>query len=197
MIIGLTGSIATGKSTVAAYLLSKGYPVVDLDKIARLVVEKGQATLDKIASVFGEEVLLSSGELNRGALGQIVFSDEQARLKLNEITHPAIQAEMYRQIEAYKASGAQIIFCDVPLLYEGDLGENFDAIWVVYVPETLQLERLMARESIDQETAKSRMATQLSIESKKAFADVVIDNSFTKEKTYEEIDRQLEAIRLC
>ncbi len=191
MIIGLTGSIATGKSTVTKYLLSKGYPVIDSDLLARQVVEKGHPVLENITKEFGGEVLLESGELNRKALGAIVFSDEQARKKLNALTHPAINEQMHRLIEMYENDGHQYIFCDIPLLYEGRLESTFDEVWVVYIPENLQLERLMNRDAISADEAKGKIAAQLSIEDKKQRATHVIDNSKSKELTYEQIDRLL------
>lgn len=166
MLIGLTGSIATGKSTVTSYLLSKGFPVIDSDVIARQIVSKGHPVLENIAKTFGSNILLASGELNRKALGQLIFSDEGARKKLNALTHPAINVEMHRQIQLAKETGHQLIFCDVPLLYEGDMSDQFDEVWVVYIPEELQIERLVQRDSIDREEARSKISSQVSIEIK-------------------------------
>lgn len=197
MVIGLTGSIATGKSTVTNYLLSKGYPVIDSDLIARQVVEKGHPVLDKITKEFGDQVLLPSGELNRQALGKIIFSDPQARKKLDGITHPAINKRMHELIENYTEDGNELIVCDIPLLYEGDLAETFDEVWLVYVSTEVQLQRLMKRDSIDQEMAQARIKAQISIEKKKEWADAVINNSFSKEDTYKAIEELLEKKGLC
>lgn len=197
MIVGLTGSIATGKSTVSKYLVSKGYVVIDSDVIARQVVSKGHPVLVSIANTFGEEMLLASGELNRKALGQLIFSDESAREKLNAITHPAINAEMHRQIDLAKSEGQDLIFCDVPLLFEGEMRGEFDEVWVVYVSEDLQLQRLRNRDTIDEETAKGKIASQLSIELKRTFADIIIFNDQSKEETYKQIDKILKEKTLC
>ncbi|MBN2899598.1 MAG: dephospho-CoA kinase [Clostridia bacterium] len=197
MIIGLTGSIATGKSTVTHYLLSKGYPVIDSDKIAREVVAKGSSVLEDIVSAFGLGILQPDGDLDRKALGAIVFSDEEARLQLNEITHPAINAEMHRQIAYWEAKGQRLIFCDVPLLFEGDMEENFDEVWVVYVPEEIQVARLMMRDDIDEESAEAKINSQFSIEDKKEMADEVIWNDDALEKTYEQVNKILMRKVLC
>lgn len=197
MVVGLTGSIGTGKSTVTNYLLSKGYPVIDSDLLAREIVAKGHPVLDKIIKEFGAEVLLPSGELDRKALGKIIFSDDQARKKLDAITHPAINDKMHELIKHYEQEGNTLIFCDIPLLYEGDMAKTFDEVWVVYVSPEVQLERLMARDSVNQEMAQARINAQVSIEKKKEWADVVIDNSFSKEDTYKSIEELLRKKGFC
>lgn len=191
MIIGLTGSIATGKSAVTQYLLSKGYPVIDSDQIARTVVEKGSPVLKKIAETFGDDLILGTGELDRKALGAIIFSDEIARLKLNAITHPAINAEMHRRIKGYQSEGKKLIFCDVPLLFESEMTDDFDEIWLVFASESIQLERLMKRDRIAEETAISKINAQFSIEDKQDMADEVIMNNGTLEETYKQVDQLL------
>lgn len=191
MIIGLTGSIATGKSAVTQYLLSKGYPVIDSDQIARTVVEKGSPVLQKIAETFGDDLILETGELDRKALGAIIFSDEMARLKLNAITHPAINLEMHRQIENYQSEGKKLIFCDVPLLFESDMTEDFDEIWLVFASECIQLERLMKRDHIDEEVAIHKINSQFAIEDKQEMADEVIFNDGSLEETYKQVDQLL------
>lgn len=182
MIIGLTGSIATGKSTVTGYLLDKGYPVIDSDKLARTVVAIGHPVLEKIKEAFGKAVIMADGSLDRKALGRIIFTDDSGREKLNAITHPAINAEMHRQIKLYKEKGHDLIFCDVPLLYEGHMESYFDTVWVVYVPESIQIKRLMARDGISETEASERIASQVSIEKKKDMADQVIMNEDLKKK---------------
>lgn len=197
MIIGLTGSIATGKSTVTQYLLSKGYCVIDSDLIARQIVKKGHSVLESIAKTFGSEMLLPSGELNRKVLGELIFSDESARKKLNQLTHPAINKEMHQQIDEVKSKGQQLIFCDVPLLYESNMMEQFDEVWVVYVPKDLQIERLISRDGIGFDEAEIKIASQISIEIKKKNADRVIFNMDSKETTYRQIDALIREKLLC
>lgn len=197
MIIGLTGSIATGKSTVTQYLLSKGYCVIDSDLIARQIVKKGHSVLESIAKTFGSEMLLPSGELNRKVLGRLIFSDESARKKLNQLTHPAINKEMHQQIDEVKSKGQQLIFCDVPLLYESNMMEQFDEVWVVYVPKDLQIERLISRDGIGFDEAEIKIASQISIEIKKKNADRVIFNMDSKETTYRQIDALIREKLLC
>jgi dephospho-CoA kinase len=191
MVIGLTGSIATGKSTVTRYLLSKGYPVIDSDQLARLVVAKGSPVLEEIAKTFGQDLILASGDLNRKALGAIVFSDEEARLRLNAITHPAINGEMHKQIDQYESEGKRLIFCDVPLLFEGEMEDQFDEVWLVYTSEEIQLQRLMARDDIDEDTAMAKMNAQFSIEDKREMADEVISNEGSIEETHVQVDHLL------
>lgn len=195
MIIGLTGSIATGKSTVTGYLLEKGYPVIDSDKLARRVVENGHPVLEKIKETFGDGVILADGSLDRKALGRIIFTDDTARENLNAITHPAINAEMHSQIKLYKKKGHDLIFCDVPLLYEGHMEASFDAVWVVYVPVPIQQKRLMARDGISETEANERIASQVSIEMKKDMADQVIINDGSKEETYKQIETLLKRMK--
>lgn len=195
MIIGLTGSIATGKSTVTGYLLEKGYPVIDSDKLARTVVTLGHPVLEQIKKCFGDGVIMADGHLDRKALGSIIFKDAQARQKLNAITHPAINKEMTDQIAMYQKKGHKLIFCDVPLLYESHMESSFDAIWVVYVPEAVQKNRLITREGISQTEADEKIASQLSIEKKKEMADQVIMNDGSKEETYKNIEKLLKLIK--
>lgn len=190
MIIGLTGSIASGKSTVAKMLKDYGLPIVDADVVARLVVEPGTPTLQKIVEVFGEDALLEDGAMNRQKIGSIIFHDEEKRKELNSIIHPAIRQEMLRQRDEYIENGEKTVIMDIPLLFESKLQHFVEKILVVYVSEETQLERLILRNQLTEEDAKARIASQLPFSEKIHGADAVINNNGTIEETAQ----QLEAI---
>lgn len=190
MIIGLTGSIASGKSTVAAMLKEKGYALVDADVVARQVVEPGTETLDLIGREFGNGVLQTNGALNREKLGELIFNDPKSRKKLNDIIHPAIRKEMLRQREEWLANGAQTVIMDIPLLFESKLQHFADKILVVSVTEENQLKRLMQRNGLTVQEARARISSQLPISEKEKGADAVIYN----DGSIAETQRQLEWI---
>jgi len=190
MIIGLTGSIASGKSTVAKMLKDYGLPIVDADVVARLVVEPGTPTLQKIVEVFGEDALMEDGAMNRQKIGSIIFHDEEKRKELNSIIHPAIRQEMLRQRDEYIENGEKTVIMDIPLLFESKLQHFVEKILVVYVSEETQLERLILRNQLTEEDAKARIASQLPLSEKIHSADAVINNNGTIEETAQ----QLEAI---
>ncbi|GEL05113.1 MULTISPECIES: dephospho-CoA kinase [Rummeliibacillus] len=183
MIIGLTGSIASGKSTVAKMLEEVGLPIVDADLVARIVVEPGTPTLEKISEVFGKEVLLENGELNREKLGEIIFHNPAKRVELNSIMHPAIRQEMLRQRDELTEAGEPHIVMDIPLLFESHLQHFVEKILVVSVTEENQLTRLMERNHLSKEEALARIATQLPLSEKEKGADAVIYNNRDLENT--------------
>lgn len=188
LLFGLTGGIASGKSTVSQLLVKHGALLVDADQVARDVVEQGQPALQEIVSYFGQAVLNEDGSLNRSALGTIVFSDKDKLATLESITHPAIRERMFSTIEQYKDEDpTAVIIADIPLLYETKQTELYEAIIVVYVPREMQIKRLMERNNITEEVASSRVDIQMDIELKRAQADYVIDNSGTLEQTEEQI----------
>ena len=193
--IGITGSIASGKSVLTAYLLGLGFPVIDADANARDLVHPGSDTLKKIADIFGEDMILSGGNLDREKLGKRVFSDEDARNRLNDIMHPAIVSAMLDLSENFHG----LVFSDVPLLFEQiddikESGLEFDAIWLVDANEDVQLARLMARDGIDEAYAKEKIASQMPLEEKKKLATVVFDNSGDLMNLYNQVDDALEAL---
>ncbi|MDN4607281.1 dephospho-CoA kinase [Sporosarcina sp. F6_3S_P_2] len=188
MIIGLTGSIATGKSTVSRMLKEKGYPVVDADEISRQVVEPGSIVLDKIADVFGEDVIDQNGRLNREKLGSLIFKDKSQRKKLNEIMHPAVRQEMIRQKESWLEKGFNTVIMDIPLLFESKLESYVEKIIVVTATPAIQRERLIARNSLSGEEADARINSQLPITEKEEGADAVINNNDTLEETERQLD---------
>lgn len=175
--LGLTGSIATGKSTVAALFKQAGYPVVDADVIARQIVAPGQPALQEIADHFGQQMLNADGSLNRQALGQLVFADAQALGELNDIDRPYLHEAIAQALAAAKASGAKIVVGDIPLLYETHWDEAFDGVAVVTLPKPVQVARLMARDHLDEAAAQQRIAAQMPLADKMAKADFLIDNS--------------------
>ncbi|PEV06409.1 dephospho-CoA kinase [Bacillus thuringiensis] len=179
VVIGLTGGIASGKSTVSEMFRELSIPVIDADVIAREVVEQGKPAYNKIVEVFGAEVLQQDGELDRPRLGSIVFYNEEKRLQLNKIVHPAVREEMNRQKEMYIKEGAQAVVLDIPLLFESKLTSLVDRILVVAVKPHTQLERLMKRNNFSEEEATARIQSQMPLEEKVKNADEVINNDGT------------------
>lgn len=188
MIIGLTGSIASGKSTVAKMLEKYRFPIVDADQVARLVVEPGEPALTEIVAAFGEEILLEDGSLNRKKLGDLIFHDPSKRAILNGIIHPAIRKEMLRQRDEWLNNGAEVVIMDIPLLFESKLQHFVEKILVVSLSEEKQLERLMERNQLNEEEARARISSQLPLTVKEEGADAVIYNESTLEKTEQQLN---------
>ncbi|XP_065175544.1 dephospho-CoA kinase-like [Sycon ciliatum] len=183
-IVGLTGGIATGKSTVSGMIRELGCPVIDADQISRDVVEVGQPAYKKIVSEFGESVLLPSGELNRAALGEIIFNDESKRRLLNKCTHTYIHRRMRYIVLCSFLRGHQFIVMDLPLLYEtGTFLKLFHKVIVVECTPDQEVERLMLRNSLSREQALARINSQMPLEQKVQRADIVISNRGTLEET--------------
>lgn len=187
LIIGLTGSIGTGKSTIAKKFREWSIPVVDADVIAREVVEPGEEAYKKIVAAFGEQILQDDRTLDRKALGEIVFNDEHKRKKLNEIIHPAIRKEMIRQRDRYIEQGEKSVVLDIPLLYESGLTHFVDKVIVVAVDTDVQLKRIMERDDSTKEEAKRRIDAQIPVAEKAKKADAVIDNNGTEEQSYQQL----------
>ncbi len=189
MNIGLTGGIATGKSTVSRLLAERGATIIDADVIAREIMEPGHPVLAAVSERFGPGVLHPDGTLNRKKLGEIVFSHPEERKALEALTHPAIRAEMNRRMEELEAADPhRLVVADIPLLYESGLDPLYDQIMVVYVPREVQLTRLMLRDGLSKEAAEQRISAQMDIEIKKERADILIDNSGGLEETKRQID---------
>ncbi|MEI5995364.1 dephospho-CoA kinase [Candidatus Enterococcus mansonii] len=186
MILGLTGGIATGKSTVIAIFKEFGFPIVDADIIAREIVEPNSKGLEAIIENFGSTMIQSDGYLDRKKLGSLVFSDELKRKKLNEILSPFLREEITRQVEVKKKQAALVIV-DIPLLYEGGYDLMVDQVAVVYTPEVIQLPRLMKRDGLSENEAKKRINSQLSIEEKKKKADIIFDNQGSQENLRQQV----------
>ncbi len=192
MKIGLTGSIACGKSTVSQYLKQKGCQIVDADAISRALTAEGGAALPEIRKAFGDNVF-SGAALDRAKLGQIVFADAQKRETLNAILHPMILAEIRRQVTQFDARG-QIVIGDIPLLYECGMESMFNAVWVVRADRETQIRRLFERDGLSREQAEHRIDSQMPLDEKIRRADAVIDTSGTVEQTQKQADALLEAI---
>lgn len=191
-VIGITGGIASGKSTVSDYIKSKGYPVLDADTYARKVVEPGSEDLKEIVEAFGEDALNEDGTLNRQYVGSLIFNDKDKRDILNGITHPKIRQMMNDDRDFYLQTTH--VFQDIPLLFENGLENQMDEIIVVYVERDVQIERLMARNELSESEAISRIESQMSLEDKKARATVVFDNTETRETLYKQIDEFLSTL---
>lgn len=190
MIIGLTGSIASGKSTVSKMLQDMGFSIIDADIVAREVVELGSDTLQEIQNQFGNEVLHTDGTLNREVLGSMIFHQPAKRKQLNDIMHPAIRKEMLKQRDELTQKGIETFFMDIPLLFESRLQHLVEKILVVSVTEDVQLERLMSRNNLSKEEAEARIKSQLPLSEKEKGADAVIYNN----GSIEDSKKQLEGI---
>ncbi len=197
IVAGLTGGIATGKSTVAAIFEEAGARLIDADRIAREVVRKGSSAYRDIVAHFGMDVLLGDGEIDRRRLAAIVFNDPAAQRTLEDIVHPQVRREVDRRVDLIRRQAPEaLVILDIPLLFEAGMQGGVDAVILVYAPERLQLERLMARDGLTELEALARIRAQMPIESKKALATRVIDNSGSREQTREQtlkIYRQLTA----
>lgn len=190
MIIGLTGGIASGKSTIAQMLVERGALLVDADQVAREVVLPGEPALEAIASIFGQAVLQEDGSLNRSKLGEIVFQDKESLKKLEAITHPVIRQRMQQKMDAYADQYPErLVVADVPLLYETKQEKLYEGIMVVYIPAELQISRLMQRNGYSKEEAVRRVESQMNIEEKRERADWVINNSGSLEATKQQIEQ--------
>lgn len=190
VIIGLTGAIATGKSTVSQMLKAYDIPIIEADHIARKVVEPGTIGLDLIKRHFGKQ-FISDGKLNRKKLGSVIFSDQDKREKLNQLLHPLIEKEMDDQINELKQKNESLIVLDIPLLFETDFIKKVDQIMVVYTPESVQIERLMTRDQLTKEQAMDRISSQIRIEDKRDQANILIDNSGSLAKTQQQVNNWL------
>ena len=189
MIIGLTGTIGSGKSTVSARLAKLGALVLDADTISREAVKKGADGLNKIAEVFGKEVIDANGELDRKALAGIVFSDESKRLILNGIIHPQVLKALKERTHGEKALNPdRMIVWDVPLLIEVGWVEYVDSVWLVTAPEQTRINRITARAGCTIKQAQSRICAQMSEEEKARFSNEIIDNGGSLEQLYQRVD---------
>ena len=186
MIIGLTGGIASGKSTVAEFLASQGATVIDADQVSRDLMVPGSFVFLRIVEAFGPKVLNPDGSLDRSAIGQIIFAQPERRRILEEITHPAIWEELERRLLCSRQEGGDVVLM-VPLLLEHGGDRLVDQVWVVHVPEEVQIERLQRRNGLTRAEAEARLAAQMSASDRLARADVVIDNSGSQEETANQV----------
>ncbi|HHZ9332993.1 TPA: dephospho-CoA kinase [Staphylococcus aureus] len=190
-VIGLTGGIASGKSTVSELLSVFGFKVVDADKAAREAVKKGSKGLAQVREVFGDEAIDENGEMDRRYMGDLVFNHPEKRLELNAIIHPIVRDIMEEEKQEYLKQGYNVIM-DIPLLFENELENTVDEVWVVYTSESIQMDRLMQRNNLSLEDAKARVYSQISIDKKSRMADHVIDNLGDKLELKQNLERLLE-----
>ena len=186
--IGLTGGIASGKSTVLTYFKDKGIPYIDADIVAREVVEPGTKGLEAIVAIFGTDVLHDDGTLNREALGAIIFHNENKRQQLNGCLKEHIQNRIMELTAHYEALHIPVLLYDIPLLIEGEWYTIMDEVWLVYVNESTQIERLMNRNGFTKEDALARIKSQMRLDDKRPYADVIIDNNGTPLDLKEQLD---------
>ncbi|KAI8139703.1 dephospho-CoA kinase [Fennellomyces sp. T-0311] len=176
-LVGLTGGIASGKSTVSRMLQEHNIPIIDADKIAREIVQPGRKANKLIRKHFGPEVFLDNGEIDRPKLGQVIFADPAKRKILNQCTHPYVRLEMLKQAFFHWVKGASVVVLDVPLLLESGMDKLVGTTVVVYCSEVLQLQRLMSRDGLAEDAASQRIRAQMPLGEKVSRADIVLDNS--------------------
>ena len=190
-IVGLTGGISSGKSTVSSYLKQLKIPVIDADEVARKVVEPNSQGAREIRKTFGSDVFEEDRSLNRQKLGALIFSNAENRQKLDDLLQPLIKIMILDEIEEYRQKGENMIVLDLPLLFEKQYEELCEEIIVVYIPKELQLERLMRRNQYTKQEALSRIDSQLSIEEKRKRATVLLDNQGTIQQLYQQVEQWL------
>lgn len=195
-VIGLTGSIASGKSTVSLMFDEFNIPVIDADKLARQVVEPDEPAYEEIVETFGEDMLRKDRTIDRKKLGEVVFANKEKLNKLNKIVHPAIRKRMIEKRDAYIKAGEKCVVLDIPLLFENKLQHLVDRTVLVYVDESVQLERLMKRDHFTEDEAKQRINSQLSLKEKAKLADVIIDNNGSKHESFVQLEQLLREWRV-
>lgn len=194
--VGLTGGIASGKSIVVQLLADKGALIIDFDHLTRYVEEPGRPAWSELVSFFGREIIQDDETINRKKLGEIVFHNPQKLARLNAIVHPLIFQEWKRRLAVIRENNCgKIVISDVPLLIETGAQKEFDLVVLVYAPPWQQLERLRIRNGYSDEEARQRLASQLSIDLKVPYADIIIDNSSSLEKTSERVDALWEELK--
>lgn len=178
-VIGLTGGIGSGKSTVAQFLAELGAEVVDLDKVGHWTLNQGTETWDRVVKVFGREILNNNNDIDRGKLGEIVFNDSEALLRLNLIIHPVIDNILNARLEEYRRKGTEVVVIEAAAMLEAGRAWKFDELWVVTAPESAVIDRLRQRTGLSEEEAGARIRSQMPQEERIKHADVVIDTDCT------------------
>ena len=200
ILIGLTGGIASGKSTVSNILSQKGFCIIDADKIAKRVVEKGKGAYFKIINYFGKDILFENGDINRKALGKVIFNNDSLRETLNNIVHPYVFQEIKEQIQCLSRKNS-IIFLDIPLLFEEyelwkEYSIEFHEIWLVYCNKNIQIKRLMERDNISKDQAMKRINSQMPLDEKKKMSSKIINNNKGMEDLKKQVDELLKTDEL-
>ncbi len=193
--VALTGNVAAGKSAVADRLRARGVTVIDADRIVHELQRPGEAVFDAIVARFGPAILAADGQLDRAALRRRVFDDAGARADLERIVHPAVRARREAQVRAAAARGESVVVCDIPLLFEADDPDAYDAVLVVDAPVALRRERLVRLRGLDPVIADRMIAAQMPSEAKRASADAVIDNDADLETLVRRTDEAWERVR--
>ena len=194
IVIGLTGGIASGKSTVSGELSRQGVPIFDADQNARDAVAKGSKGLAMVVEAFGNEYLTVEGELNRPKVSELVFRDKQALKTLEGILHKIVWENAEGFLEAQREQGAKIAVLDVPLLIETGWHKQVDKVWLVAVGRQQQIERAMLRSGMTEAEVVARINAQMSLEEKRKYADVVLDNSGSLEQTLAQVQGELKKL---
>ncbi len=196
VLLGVTGGIASGKTTVAQMLGQLGAWLIDFDLLSRVVVEPGKPAWRDITAYFGERVLLQDKTLDRKKMAEIVFRDSEKRKKLESFVHPRIYEEFRRLVKEYAAKDSNIIIqVVVPLLLEENLQHLFDKILLVYIPEEMQIGRLMKRDRVSREMALTMVRSQFPVEGKRTYADFIVDNSGSLEETKRQVEEVWEKLK--
>lgn len=193
MIIGLTGGIGAGKSTVSDYLIKKGYPVLDADKVAKEIVEPETETLSLLSNAFGEGIINSDGSLNRSRLAEIAFSDPEKKKLLDRIMHGKVIEILLQR--AGEMAAEPFIFMDVPLLFESGMDRHVDLVWLVDADDELRIRRVAERDRVGREEVLRRIGHQMDRYERIRRASVILDNSEDKEKLYKKIDEELNSLK--
>lgn len=194
-IIGLTGGIATGKSTVSNILRENGIPIIDADQLTRRLQQPGSVGLKRLAAEFGQQVVQPDGQLDRQRLGQRVFSDPSSRRKLDQVMQPLIREAVADQLAIFKRQQVPAVVLDFPLLFEAHYDQDCDYIIVVAVNRQTQLQRLMARNGYSKQEAEERITAQMPLERKIQRADRVIDNSGSLDSTRKQVAQFINALK--
>lgn len=193
-IIGITGGIASGKSTVTNYLRQKGYQVIDADQVVHELQTKGGKLYQALISWLGSAILNEAGELERPKLSQLIFCSQENLAKSSQLQNDIIRQELANRRDQL-AKTEETFFMDIPLLFEQDYADWFDEVWLVYVNPETQIKRLKARNGYSQEEAQQRLASQMKLEDKVPYADFVIKNDGNSEELIEQIDKKLRRLR--
>ncbi len=194
LVVGLTGGIASGKSTVSTMIREAEIPVICLDELSKQAVAVGSPCLEEIRRMFGDAVIDADAALDRKVVADLVFSDSAKRKALESVIHPWVSQETARLLAGFEREGRRVTVVDIPLLYEVGWEHMFDLVMLVYVPRDVQEQRLVARDHISREDARARLDAQKPIDEKKILADIVVDNSGTVQSTREQVTRALESL---
>lgn len=194
LVVGLTGGISSGKSTVTSWFLEKGSIVLDADQIVRQLQRPGGSLLNQLAHEFGPSVLNEKGELVREVLGSIIFHDEVAKQKVNDMIHPLVKQKLIEGIERAKSAGEQLVILDIPLLFESGFESLVDTTLVIYVSRENQVKRLMKRDKIDESYALAKINSQMLLEEKRQRADYVLDNNDSMKELRTQFEQMFELL---